>query len=258
MKLYAFGAGILKSKKEYFTAGSGVGEDFDVPVPFFLIDHPDGYVLFDTGNALECVNNKEEHWGAIIAAYDVHMKEEEFCANAIQSVGVMPKDIKYVIQSHLHLDHAGGTGCFPNAQYIVQREELNYAFNPDFYMKGAYIKADITKDVDWLILEGPKDDMYDVFGDGKIQIMFTPGHTPGHQSVIVNLEEEGTMVLAADACYTAENLDTDCLPGLSANNMDVVKSVQRFRNYQAKGAKIVTGHDPDGWEAMKKAPKFYK
>jgi N-acyl homoserine lactone hydrolase len=163
MKLYFFEAGILKSQKQYFTLGLGVGEPFDVPVPFLLIDHPKGKVLFDTGNAFEIIHNKEEHWGGILGAYDPVMTEDQWCVNAIKKVGVAPEDIKYVILSHLHLDHAGCVGHFPNAKYVVQRDELHFAYVPDPYMKLAYIRKDFDKDVDWFILEGWNDDQFDAW-----------------------------------------------------------------------------------------------
>ena len=258
MKLYFFEAGILKSFKQYFTLGLGIGEPFDVPVPFLLIDHPKGIVMFDTGNALEIVSNKEEHWGDILAAYDPVMTEDQWCVNAIQKVGYKPADVKYVILSHLHLDHAGGVGHFPNAKYIVQRDELHYAYVPDSFMKGAYIRKDFDKPVDWWILEGWRDDRLDLFGDGKIIIYFTPGHTPGHQSILVNLRNSGPMFFAADSCYTAENIDNDVLPGLAWNPSEVVKTVQRMKNLREfYGAQIVTGHDPEAWKGVKQAPEYY-
>lgn len=257
MKVYFFKAGILRSQKQFFTAGRGVGESFDVPVPFFLIEHPEGYVLYDTGNAYETINNKHEHWGDVVAAYDPVMTEDEWVVNAIQKVGVKPEDIKYVILSHLHLDHAGGVGHFPNARYVVQRKELHFAYVPDFYMKGAYIRKDFDKDVDWMILEGDKEPQFDLFRDGKIIIHFTPGHTSGHQSVLLSLKNTGSMLLAADSCYTTENLDEDILPGLVAEPVETVKTIEKFRIMRAQGVKVITGHDPVAWETFKKAPEFY-
>ena len=258
MRLYMFEAGVLKSQKQYFTLNQGFGDTFDVPVPFFLIDHPKGKVLFDTGNALEVVNNKEEHWGGVIAAYDPVMTEEQWCVNAIKKVGVAPEDISYVILSHLHLDHAGGVGHFPNARYVVQRDEMHFAYVPDPYMKGAYIRKDFDKDVDWLILEGWEQDRFDLFGDGSIEIWFTPGHTPGHQSILVNLPNSGPMFFAADACYTQSNLEDGVLPGLMWSAGETVRSVERMRYLkEARGVKIVTGHDPESWKSVKQAPEYY-
>lgn len=258
MKLYFFQCGILKSQKQYFTAGRGLLEPFNVPVPFFLIEHPDGHVLYDTGNALEVAQDKEKHWGGVVAAYDPEMTEDEWVVNQIKTVGVKPEDIRYVVLSHLHLDHAGGVGHFPNAKYVVQREELHFAYVPDFYMKGAYIRADFDKDVDWFILEGWRDHKFDLYGDGKLVIYFTPGHTPGHQSVLVNLDNDGSIFLTGDSCYTLENLNEDVLPGLVWGPTETVKSIQTMRYLQDQhGVKIVTGHDPTAWKEFKKAPDYY-
>lgn len=259
MKLYFFECGVLKSQKQYFTAGRGLLEPFDVPVPFFLIEHPNGYVLYDTGNALEVAQDKVKHWGDIVAAYDPVMSEDQWVVNQIKKVGVQPEDIKYVILSHLHLDHAGGVGQFPNAKYIVQRQELHYAYVPDFFMRGAYIRADFDKPVDWFILEGWQDNKFDLFGDGKIVIYFTPGHTPGHQSLLVSLEQTGPMLLTGDACYTTENIDDDCLPGLGWNPAMCINSIQTMRFLRAeRGVNIVTGHDPVAWKQYKQAPEYYE
>jgi N-acyl homoserine lactone hydrolase len=258
MKLYLFEAGILKSEKHYFTLGRGVGKSFDVPVPFLLIDHPKGKVLFDTGNAFEVIEDKETHWGGILAAYDPVMTKEQWCVNAIRQVGVDAADIKYVILSHLHLDHAGCVGLFPNAKYIVQRDELHFAFAPDYYMKAAYIRKDFDKDVPWVIMEGWRDDRLDLFLDGSVFIYFTPGHTPGHQSILVNLPHSGPMFFAADSCYTLENINEDVLPGLMWNAGETVRSVQRMKNLrELYGATIVTGHDPEAWKQFKQAPGYY-
>lgn len=258
MKLYFFEAGILKSQKHFFTAGRGIGEPFDVPVPFYLIDHPDGYVLFDTGNAYEVVHDKMTHWGPdLIAAYNPIMSEDQWVINAIKKVGVDPEDIRFVILSHLHLDHAGGVGHFPNAKYLVQRQEMHFAYVPDFYMKAAYIRKDFDKDVDWQLLEGWRDDVFDLYNDGKILIHFTPGHTPGHQSVQVNLENSGSYFLTADSCYTLENLNEDVLPGLVADPIETVKTISKIRRLRDLGVNIVVGHDPVEWKNYKQAPEFY-
>ena len=258
MKLYFFEGGTLKTQKQNITMGRGLLEPFEVPVPYFLVEHPEGYVLYDTGMALEVARDKHKHWGGVVAVYDPFMTEEQWVINQLQSVGVKPEDIKYVVLSHLHLDHAGGVGHFPNAMYFVQREELHFAYVPDFYMKGAYIRADFDKEVNWYILEGWRDDKFDIFGDGKLVIYFTPGHTPGHQALLVNLENDPPMFLTGDSCYTLENLNEDVLPGLVWSPTEATKNIRVMRYLQSQfGVNIVTGHDPTGWLEYKKSPEFY-
>lgn len=260
MKLYMFECGILKTQKHLITMGLGLGEPFDIPVPFFLIEHEKGKVLYDTGNALEVAKDKIKHWGeGVVAAYDPVMTEDQYVVNQLATIGVKPEDITHVIFSHLHLDHAGGCGEFPNAIYFVQRVEMQWAYVPDFYQAGAYIRADFDKpELNWYLLEGDTEDFYDVFGDGKLQIVFTPGHTPGHQSLLVNLDNWGPTLLTGDSCYTTEILEGDVLPGLVYSPPDAVKSVKKMRNLRrVHGVRIITGHDPGAWPQFKKAPEYY-
>jgi N-acyl homoserine lactone hydrolase len=259
MRLYAFSCGVLESQKHLFTSGRGVGEPFTVPVPFYLIDHPKGLVLFDTGNALAVAQDSESHWGSVVESYRPRMNEEDFVVNQLQAMGYAPEDIAYVVLSHLHLDHAGGIGYFPNARYVVQRDELHFAYVPEFYQKAAYIRKDFDRPVDWLILEGWHDDGFDLFGDARIRIWFSPGHTPGHQSLRLNLQESGLIILTGDSCYTLENLEEDVLPGVVWSPSETIRSINRLREERRRfGAKIFTGHDPEAWKEIKKAPSSYK
>jgi N-acyl homoserine lactone hydrolase len=260
MKLYMFQCGILKSQKHLFTMGRGVGEPFDVPVPFFLIEHPKGKVLYDTGNARQVAIDKVKHWGAgTCAAYDPIMTEDQYVVNQLATLGVKPEDITHVVFSHLHLDHAGGCGDFPNAIHFVQRDEMHYAYVPDFYQRAAYIRADFDKpDLNWYLLEGQDEDYYDIFGDGKLQIVCTPGHTPGHQSLLVNLDNWGPTLLTGDSAYTTEILNEDVLPGLVWSPPHVVRTIKKMRNMQRRdGVRIITGHDPIAWPTLKHAPEYY-
>ncbi len=258
MKLYFFEGSILRSQKGFFISGKG-SEKFDVPVPYFLIEHEKGYVLFDSGHNYRTIKESREFLGdAIYNAYDPYMTEDGYVLNNLKRAGVSPSDIKYVICSHLHFDHTGGIGEFPNAKYIVQRQELHYAYVPDNFMKAAYMREDFDKDLNWVLLEGWQDNKYDVFDDGKLIIYFTPGHTPGHQSLLVNLEKDGSMMLTADACYTDENLEKYLLSGLSCDNSAYIKSLKVFNEMKDRGIKIVTGHDPNSWPGYKLFPEFYE
>lgn len=259
MKLYCLYGGSLICDKNSITLGRDAGKTYEVPVPFFLIQHPKGNVLYDTGMALEVARDKKKHWGDVVNAYDPQMTEENFCVNALEKVGIRPQDIDFVIQSHLHLDHAGGMACFPKAKVIVQSEELRWAYAPMWFQNAAYIRDDINKPVNWMILHGYEDDNYDLFGDGSIRIWFSPGHTPGHQNVVLKTEKSGTIVLTGDSCYNKEILYEDIMPGLVWNQEATVRSIARMRHAdKTYGYKIITGHDPESWPKLRQAPDFYE
>lgn len=260
MRLYLFQCGTLKTQKHFLMMNKGLGEPIEIPVPFFLIQHDRHNVLFDTGNALEVAKDKVKHWGNITKIYDPIMTEDDYVVNQLATLGLKPEDITHVIFSHLHLDHAGGCGAFPNATYYVQREELKHAYVHDFYQKGAYIRADFDKpDLRWYLLDGYEEDYYDVLGDGKLQIIFTPGHTPGHQSLLVRLDHTGPLLLTGDSVYTQQMLEEDILPGLVYSPPDTVKTLKKIRNLRkVHGVQVVTGHDPVTWKEWKRAPGFYE
>ncbi len=112
MKMYAFSCGTLTCDKSLITFGRDVGKKFTVPVPFYLIQHPRGNVLFDLGNAKEVARDAKKHWGVIADFYVPDMKEDDYVVNKLKTIGVKPEDIKYIVMSHLHLDHAGVLGTF--------------------------------------------------------------------------------------------------------------------------------------------------
>ena len=259
LQLYMFQTGTLRTKLKYIKMNQGDGADYEIPVPWFFIKHPKGNVVIDGGNAAEVAIDKRKHWGSVIDAYDPKMGRNENCVDQLKSIGVRPDEITHVLQSHLHLDHTGAIGRFPNATYYVQRAEYDYAFNPDWFSAGAYIRADFDKPkVKWQFLQGRDTDDFDLFGDGTVRMIFTPGHAPGHQSFLINLRSTGPVLLCIDAAYTLDHWENRALPGLVTSSSDAAKSVRKLRAIANQtGALVVTGHDPDHWRTFKHAPNAY-
>lgn len=256
MKLYVLQCGVLYSDKGVFVRGND-GTPFNVPVPYYLIEHEKGYVLFDSGHNKNTIENPHTLHPVIQEAFKPAEIGSGYVLDALKQLNVKPEDIVYHICSHLHFDHAGGIGLFPNATYIVQKEELIMAFDPTPEMAVVYFREDFDKNINWKKLDGFNDHLYDVFNDGKLIIHYTPGHTPGHQSLQVNLTHDASMLLTQDACFTEENLNELILPASVHNPDDYVKTLKHFQTLQAQGIKIVTGHDPQVWLPLKKAPEFY-
>ncbi|MCC8150803.1 MAG: N-acyl homoserine lactonase family protein [Lachnospiraceae bacterium] len=271
MKLYFFSSGILESTKGLFVNGGGK-TPFNVPVPFFLIQHKGKNILFDTGN------HKDDQEGHLLKRLIDGVKpvfsEEEWAPKAIEKVGLKAEDIDFIIVSHLHHDHAGAIAEFPNATVIVQKSEYDYVRRPDYFMTQAYYNdeapAPVTNfnmdgmdalemnNVDWYFLDGWNDNKFDLFGDGKIVIYFTPGHSVGHQSLLVRTDNDGSFLLAADACYVEENISSGVLPGLVVDCQSYLQNLKTFRLLEKTGVKIVTGHDPESWQSFKHAPEYYQ
>lgn len=123
IKLYMLQSGTLKCKVHNIKMNQGDGEDYEIPVPFFLITHPKGHIIIDGGNAIEVAHDPRGYWGDICDIYEPVLDPGEGCVDQLRRLGIEPEDVRYVVQSHLHLDHTGAIGRFPNATHVVQRTE---------------------------------------------------------------------------------------------------------------------------------------
>ncbi|WP_202924499.1 AttM family quorum-quenching N-acyl homoserine lactonase [Photorhabdus bodei] len=259
IRLYMLQTGTIKCKVHYIKMNQGNGADYEIPIPFFLLTHPNGHTLIDGGNAAEAATDPKGYWGTITKAYWPVMREDEGCVAQVKKLGIDPADIRYVVQSHLHLDHTGAIGRFPNATHIVQRREYEYAYTPDWFSAGGYIRKDFDRPgLKWEFLDGERNDMFDVYGDGTLKTVFTPGHSPGHQSLLVTLPNSGNLLLTIDAAYTLDHWEERALPGFLTSTTETVRSVQKLRHLAKRtNAIVVTGHDPDAWPTFRKAPEYY-
>jgi N-acyl homoserine lactone hydrolase len=259
LRLYFFECGTIRLKLHDIKMNQGLNEPYRIPVPWFFIQHPKGNVVIDGGNAVECAAQPFEHWGAVAQRAYPEMSVAQGCVQELERLGVEPGSVAYVLQSHLHLDHTGAVGRFPNAVHVVQRTEYEYAFTPDWFAAANYVRKDFDKPgLQWWFLEGSSTDFYDLFGDGVLRLIFTPGHSVGHQSFLVCPPRSGPMLLTGDAAYTLDHWNEKVLPGFLTSAVDAVRSVRKLRQVARQtGAQVVTGHDPEAWPMFKKAPEFY-
>ena len=153
-----------------------VGETFTVPFHVFLVEHDQGLVLFDLGAHPDLAHDPRSRLGAAADDFDVRITPEDDIIPQLAKIGVQPDDIAIVALSHLHYDHCGGIEFFPKAKFLVQEIELRFAHWPGVYQRSIYVPADFDHPVAWRELRGT----HDVFGDGRVVLHPTPGHTPGH------------------------------------------------------------------------------
>lgn len=237
----------------------GLGEEMEIPIPWFIFEHPEGLVVVDGGLAAEGLAHPLDYWGPSVYVFRPVMLEHEGCVRQLSALGFKSEDVRYVVLSHLHSDHTGAAGRFPNATHIVQRREYDYAFAPDWFAAGAYVRCDFDRpDIKWQFLEGEATDDFDLFGDGSFRVVFTPGHSVGHQSFLVKIPHCRPMLLAIDAVYTMDHWNEKALPGFLTSTVDTVRSVRKLKAVaERENAMLVPGHDPDTWSSFKHAPNFY-
>ncbi len=222
--------------------------DVTIPIGMWIIDHPKGVVVFDTGNNVEVTKNCKAYWAEGLCDF---LKPSQTRADTIdmqlKKLGISPDDVKVVVSSHAHLDHAGNLKLFPNAIHVFQKKELYQGWWPEKFQgregKGPFVLADLegTRNYNFLELEGD----YDLYGDGSVQILSTPGHTLGHQSIKIKFASGKTFVLAQDAIWMQENLDGHPA-GLNYSVQAYTNSVNRLKWIRdLEGAPIYMGHDQD-------------
>jgi len=240
MRLYAFHGGGERGDMAIFDPfDPAVGTKVDIPYFFYLIQHPEGNVLFDTGGHPALIDRPRARLGAAADTFELMMRSGDDVVSKLATLGLAPGDIQHVILSHLHYDHAGGIEFFPHATCYVQHAELVFAHWPAIYQRAIYVRADFDHPVHWRELTGT----YDLFGDGRLLIFPTPGHTPGHQSLLVRLETQ-SIILVADAAYLPKNIEERVLPAICWSPDAMVASWERIEELQRQyHASLIFTHD---------------
>jgi glyoxylase-like metal-dependent hydrolase (beta-lactamase superfamily II) len=251
MHVYALCTGRIELDRASMLSDLAPGQPWTVPVLSFLVDHPRGKLLFDTGVHRQARLDPLTRLGAErMKRLTVKSQAGEDVVPQLARLGVTPDDVRYVANSHLHFDHCGGNEFFPRATFFVQRPELEAARRPGFVPSYSPSPIDFDHALDYRLLDGE----HDVFGDGMVVLFPTYGHTPGHQSLLVRAGKE-MVVCASDACYTRENMDRDVLPKILWDPTVMRDSLAALRKLRDQtGATMFYGHDPAQWEATPHAP----
>ena len=247
VKLYAMTCGWMSVKASVFLEGAE--GRLAIPVPCYLIDHPKGKVVFDTGLNHAVQHDAHARIGNLAKAFAIEFHPGEELAARLSLVDTDPADIRYLVNSHLHFDHAGGNDAVPNAQLVVQRREWDAGQDPDLAHANGFDKKDFDLGHDLLAPDGE----HDLFGDGSVTCVPTYGHTPGHQSLRVKLDS-GDVLLTGDACYLRETLESLRLPRVVHDREEMLRSLHAIRALRDAGVRIFYGHDAEFWKGVPQAP----
>jgi N-acyl homoserine lactone hydrolase len=265
LKLYAFSSGALTLGKGFLVNGAPMEPPIQVPVGFYVIKHPKGNVLFDTGNNDKIITDPS-YWGAAFTALKPVNTPDVAIDTQLKKIDLTPDDMTYVVVSHLHLDHGGNVAKFPKSTIVVQKSEIQNFFWPEPGTGANYILGDVlplrgnstpsANAVKMLQLDGD----YDLFGDGTLVVKRWVAHTPGSQMMTVRLKNTGLTILTGDNVYFRENVEKNIPPstGLVYSTSGFFSAFEWIRRQMAtEKANFFTAHDPDAFKAMKKAPEFY-
>jgi glyoxylase-like metal-dependent hydrolase (beta-lactamase superfamily II) len=257
-KLYVFTSGSLGGFPKAALQIGGQGNIDWAPVSFYVITHPRGNIIFDTGNNDKTITDPDGWWGPLAKGFGLKMTKDDAMAAQLAKIGLKTDDIKYVVVGHLHLDHGGNIAPFPNATLVAQNDELKAAWWPDEGYSLYYLPGDfaMTKSMKVVRLDGD----LDLFGDGTFRLFRAPGHTPGSQFAVVRLKNSGPIILTSDTVYLKESLDKNLIPPIPGtwSPMGMYQGYQRIRLIRdTEGAQLFIAHDPELFKATRHAPEFY-
>ncbi len=237
---------IARSAFHPWLEGPARDERVVAPVWSALVRTNEGNVVFDTGLHPVHVDRPDATFGPQ-SGLTVMMQREDAIVARLASVGVKPDDVAIVVNSHLHFDHAGNNGAFPRATFVVQADHLAFAKGkPNF--PGVY--WDIAE-LRYLPVSGR------TRVAGGVEVVPTPGHAPGHQSLIVDLAETGRVVLSGDAAFTRENIERGDIPAM---DQAAAKESLALIGSLVDGdlTRVFTSHDTRAWSTWRHAPASYR
>lgn len=249
VRLYTLDCGLTEFKDADVFADTGEyeGKPLALPTPCFLVQHGRDWVLWDTGlgDQLAALPNGVEKFGG---RFSVRKTLE----SQLAQLGLKPEDVHYVGLSHLHFDHAGNIGLFAKSTFIIPASELAAArsrptpFGVDPAQIAPLDQATVIS----------TDEDYDIFGDGTVTTLKTPGHTPGHRSLVVKLPKSGVVLITGDLYHTRQNYQKGLVPRIN-DRPNTLSSMDRFARIKANmNARVVIQHAPEDYASMPAFPKF--
>jgi glyoxylase-like metal-dependent hydrolase (beta-lactamase superfamily II) len=241
-------------------------DQLKLPIVAFLVEHPGvGPIIIDTGFHPSVAVDPKQNLGRLYAAiYSIDMRPEQaISAQLREQKGIEPADVRVAIMTHLHMDHASAISEFTSATFVLGSGEWQgfHAARPR--LRG-YVRHHVKHAVEYkeVPYDSPVIDSYstfgrafDLFGDGSVRLVHTPGHTHGHQSVILRLREREALV-TGDAVYFLRTIDDERRGWVMADEHKWHRSIGEIRLYRREnpGALIIPGHDPEAWAGL--APRY--
>jgi glyoxylase-like metal-dependent hydrolase (beta-lactamase superfamily II) len=250
VRLYVFDCGLIGAADiSMFNLSNDETPVRELFVPCYLIEHPQGRLIWDAGLPLAMAGQ-----GRIEQEGGVYMNYERSLIDQLADMGLEPADIELAAFSHMHYDHVGAANAFTKSTLLIQGTEhaaafkdgANPYFQPDLYMN--------LKDSDMKILDGD----HDVFGDGSVMIVSAPGHTPGHQVMLLRLANTGPLLLSGDLYHFQMSRTLRRAPTFNTDAEETLRSMDKVEALiEAEGATLWIEHEMALAENLKMAPAYY-
>jgi glyoxylase-like metal-dependent hydrolase (beta-lactamase superfamily II) len=256
-RLYRLDCGhSLANDESVWTPGENVGRNIEFSSTCWLIKRGSEWVLWDTG-VPQATLNDPKGWSTLPKLIVYHL--DKTITGQLAAIGLKTGDITYVALSHTHGDHIGNVALFPDSTVLMQRAEYSWISSPD----GTNDNVNQLKALARKLLGIPKrlqllDGDTDVFGDGSVTLISTPGHTPGSQSLLVHLKKSGFIILSGDVVHLEGNFEKNIVPSLNTDKATSIASMDKVRGMIATyQAKLFINHDKAQSDMLKLLPEFY-
>lgn len=248
LRLYVFDCGQMDVHNDSEFHPGVAGQSRTLADPCFLVVHPKGTLIWDTGLP-EGIPD-----GTVVDNnYTLHIRH---LSQQLKDIGYSPDSITYLGISHMHFDHVGDASLFPHATLLIQKAEYDAAFGPTpsklGYDSSAYqtLRMNPVKKLDG---------DFDVFGDGSVVIHRAIGHTPGHQTLYVQLPKTGNVLLSGDLAHFRDNWEHQRVPDGNFDSAQTVGAMQEVARFlAAHHAVLWIQHDIDQFRALKHSPAYYE
>jgi glyoxylase-like metal-dependent hydrolase (beta-lactamase superfamily II) len=249
-RLYVFDCGTLVyNKPEDYNLTRDEVKDTNMGVTCYLVVHPKGMLIYDTG-----LNDRLIGRPLYENVVDGYAQIKYNTLNGqLAEIGVAPADIDYLVLSHYHWDHIGNAADFAGSTWLVYKGDRDQMFGQParaYPWFSQYAALEHTKTV---LLHGD----HDVFGDGTVVVIATPGHTEGHCSLLVRLKNTGPVLLSGDLYHYAEERALKRMPD-SERTSGTVESRQKVEDLLRRtGAQLWIGHSMEFFRTVRKSPAWY-
>lgn len=252
LKLYVMSCGGLEGDITPFgSEGEYDGMNAELAVMCFLIRHPEGDLVWDAGlpDALNAFSD-----GVPVEGTGSRMFVPVTMASQLQTIGMAVDEIEYFSASHSHFDHVGNAALLSDSTLLIHEDEYEFMYGQGVEL--GLVNPDLVlplQDSETIMFN----EEYDVFGDGRVVIVPTPGHTPGHSVLYLDLENAGPTYLSGDLYHFARSRQEKIVPAFNFSKPQTLETISAFEaRLEAEGARLIIQHAPEELAALPAPPAF--